>query len=217
MSDDPQPTDTSHWEIYNFVGGTHTPGVTAGAAGIDLNYGPIRDIQLTVVVPLGFETGKAAGLGDIELAVKYRFLHQSEGSAAPDLAFFPRLFTPTGGHRYGTGHASLFLPIWAQKDFGKWSLFGGGGYTINPGAGQRNYWLTGAVLSRPVSKRLTLGVEIYHRTPDAIDAKTFTGLNLGALYKLTDHWSLIGAGGPCVDHAREQGQYAFYFALKADY
>ena len=32
VTDDPQPTDVGHWEIYNFVDGDHAPGVTAGEA-----------------------------------------------------------------------------------------------------------------------------------------------------------------------------------------
>jgi hypothetical protein len=220
VSDDPEPTDTGHWEIYNFVTGTHTPGQTAGAAGLDLNYGPIKDLQLTAVIPLAYQTGQTGvdpGLGDIELGAKYRFLHQAEGSLMPDVAVFPRLFVPTGGRQRGTGRFSLLLPIWAQKDIGKWSVFGGGGYTINPGPGQRNFWLSGAALSRPVTDRLTLGIEVFHQTPDAIDAKDFTGMNLGVIYKLTDHWSLLASGGPGLQNAAEEGRYTFYVSLKADY
>ena len=217
VTDDPQPTDPGHWEIYNFVTGVHTPGDTSGEAGLDLNYGPVKDVQLTAVLPLAFQSGSSVGVGNVELAVKYKFLHQANGSAMPDVAFFPRLFTASGGHRYSTGHPSLFLPIWAEKDFGKWSLFGGGGYTINPGAGQRNFWLTGVTLARQVSKRLTLGAEVYHQTADADDARDFTGVNLGAIYKLTNHWSLLASGGPGVQNAREQGRYDFYLSLKADY
>ena len=100
---------------------------------------------------------------------------------------------------------------------GKWQLFGGGGYQINPGAGQRDFWSSGAVLARDVSERLNLGAEIYAHTADAIDAKSFVGVNLGAAWRLTPHWSLLAAGGPGIENARTQGQYDFYVALKADY
>jgi len=36
-----------------------------------------------------------------------------------------------------------FLPVWMQKDVGDWTVYGGGGYWINPGAGQKNWWFTG--------------------------------------------------------------------------
>jgi len=80
VTDDPEPTDTGHWEIYNFITATHTPGDTSGQGGFDINYGAAKDLQLTAVIPIDLESGARAGLGDIELAVKYRFLHQADGS-----------------------------------------------------------------------------------------------------------------------------------------
>jgi len=219
VSDDPEPTEAGHWEIYGFAAGSHITGASSGAAGLDINYGGAPDLQLTAVVPLDYETGgeREAGIGNVELAAKYKFIHQKAGSLLPDVAFFPRAFVPTGGHRFGTGRVSLLLPLWAQKDFGKWSLFGGGGYQINPGRGQRDFWLTGIGLQRSVSERLSVGAEIYHQTANADDARRFTGVNIGALYKLSDRWSLLGSAGPGLEHARSEGRYGFYFALKADY
>ena len=219
FSDDPEPTDPSHWEIYGYLAGTHVAGGTSGESGFDINYGGARDLQLTAVVPLDYQHqhGTDIALGDLELAAKLRFLHQRTGSAMPDVAFFPRVFTPTGGRRFGTGHAQVLLPVWAGKDFGPWSVFGGGGYEINPGAGNRSFWLSGVGVTRTLTKRLSVGVEAYHHTADATDGAAFTGVNLGALYKLSDHWSLIGSGGPGVQNADREGRYAFYAALKADY
>ena len=39
VSDDPQPTDYRHYEIYLLTEGTRTDDGTAGASGIDFNYG----------------------------------------------------------------------------------------------------------------------------------------------------------------------------------
>ena len=219
VTDDPQPTDTGHWEIYNFALGTHIAGETDGAAGFDINYGGAKDLQLTAVLPLNYQTGTGGtvGLGNVELAAKYKFLHQADGSILPDVAFFPRAFVPTAGRRFGTRRLSLLLPLWAQKDFGPWSLFGGGGYDINPGPGQRNFWQTGIGVQRQMSARFALGGEIYRLTADTDDARRFTGVNLGALYKVSEHWSLIGSAGPGIENARTQGRYDFYLALKADY
>ena len=218
VTDDPAPTDPGHWEVYNFVAGVRADGSTGGQAGFDINYGGAKDLQLTAVVPLGFDTGEGrAGLSNVELAVKYRFLHQDKASLAPDLAFFPRLITPTGGTRLGAGHVQLFLPVWAERDFGPWAVFGGGGLTFNPGRDQRDFWLSGVGVTYSLTKRLSLGAEAYHHTRDARDGADFTGVHVGALLKLSDHWSLIGAGGPGVQNARTQGQSSFYVALKADY
>jgi len=217
VTDDPEPTDLGHWEIYNFATGTQIAGQTAGQAGFDINYGGMKDVQLTAVVPIDFQTGSQPGAGDLQLAVKYRFLHQAQGSLAPDLAVFPRLYAPTGTGAFAGSGFSLFLPLWGQKDFGKWSLLGGGGFDINPGAENRNFWLSGLTVSREMSDRLSLGVEVYHQTPATRDARTFTGLNFGETYRLTKHWLLLAAGGPGVQNARQEGLYDFYIALEATY
>jgi hypothetical protein len=149
------------------------------------------------------------------MAAKYRFLHQD--GAGVDLAFFPGVTVPTASHREGVGRWTVELPLWAQKDVGPWELFGGGAYTINPGRGNRNYWTGGVAAQREITKRLSLGAEIYHHSRDADDAQPFTGLNLGLTYRLNPHWSIAASGGPGVQHPSEGGRYAFYAALKADF
>ena len=82
VSDDPEPTDYGHFEIYLFGSGTAVRDGTGGAGGIDFNYGAAPDLQLTGVVPLGFDSPSsgrtATGLGNIELAAKYKILHQDD-------------------------------------------------------------------------------------------------------------------------------------------
>lgn len=219
VTDDPAPTDYGHWEIYNFVGGAHVADSTAGQTGLDLNYGAAPDVQLTLVIPAAYDSagGDHFGMGTVEIAVKYQVLHQIGGGLRPDLAIFPRVFAPTAPDRFGSGRWGLLLPLWAQKDFGKWQLFGGGGYQINSGPGDRDFWTGGLAVQRAVSDRLSLGAEVYGRSREADDARSFTGVSLGAAYKLVEHWSLLVAGGPGIQNAREGGRYVFYLALKADY
>jgi hypothetical protein len=115
VSDDAEPTDLGHWEIYGFVEGSHVPGDTAGQGGLDLNYGAAKDLQLTAVLAIDDQTGVAAGPGDIEIAAKYRFLHLAAGSWTPDLAVFPRVFAPTAPSRFGARRPSVLLPIWGKR------------------------------------------------------------------------------------------------------
>ncbi|HZZ87723.1 MAG TPA: hypothetical protein VFE13_05240, partial [Caulobacteraceae bacterium] len=217
VTDDPAPTDLGHWEIYNFANGVATPGVVAGEAGLDLNYGAFKDVQATLVLPAAYLAGDggAVGGGQIEAAAKLKLLHQD--GFGLDVAVFPRAFIPTSGGRFGGDHVNLLLPIWVGRDIGKWQVFGGGGYQINPGPGARNFWTGGLAVTRDVSERLNLGAEIYAHTPDAVDARRFVGVNVGAALRLTPHWSLLAAGGPGLQNARSEGQYDFYVALKADY
>jgi len=97
-SDDPEPTDFKHFEIYAFSNGTTARAGTSGEAGVDFNYGAAPDLQLTATVPAGFDRpsgGKTAiGFGNIELAAKYRFLHQDTFDL--DVSFSPRVFMDGG-------------------------------------------------------------------------------------------------------------------------
>lgn len=217
VTDDPEPTALGHWEVYNFVSVTGHSHETAGAGGLDINYGAARDLQLTLVVPVEFDSPGRAGLADIELAAKYRFLRQAPGSWAPDVAVFPRLFAPTASHRSGPAQVGLLLPIWAQKDAGPWSVFGGGGYDINPGRGNRNFWQAGLGVSRAIGERWSLGAEVWRQSSDADDGQAFTGVNLGATYRVSDHWTLMLSAGPGVENAGREGRFAAYFALLASY
>ena len=216
VTDDPEPTRTEGWENYAFVSGVNTPGETAGEVGVELNYGGAPDLQLSLDLPLAFDSLQSlrAGGGDVQASAKYRFIHQSEGSWAPDVAAFPAITLPTGAAAFHTGHVSYFLPIWAQKDFGKWSVFGGGGYDINPGSGQRSYGLIGAALTRSFSKRLNLGIELYHETPQTIGGPAITNLGLGAIYQLTKHWALMASGGPGLQAPGRSETSAFYASLQ---
>jgi hypothetical protein len=222
LTDDPQPTDTGHWEIYNFVIGSHDADGLEGEAGADINYGAAKDLQLTAVLPLAYDnpngfttTGLRGGTGIIELAAKYKVIHADDKGWVPDVSVFPRVFVPTD-HRYGTGHVELFLPVWAEKDFGPWQVFGGGGYQINPGADQRNFWQGGIAANRTMSKWLSMGVELFGQTRDAVDGPGFTTLNAALTYKLVEHWSLLASAGPTWEQGGGHGQ-VFYLALKADY
>lgn len=215
VTDDPEPTEPGRWEVYNFATATERAGATDGEAGLDINYGGADDLQLTLILPVAYEREDHShwGVGDVEVGAKYRFLHQAKGRLTPDVAFSPSVTLPTGRDRFGEGSATLFLPLWAQKDVGPWSVFGGGGYEIRPG---RDVWESGVAVTRSIGERLTVGSEVYHHTSEEPGEAGFTGLNVGVVYQLSDRWSLLASGGPGVQN-RSQGRYSVYASLKADY
>jgi hypothetical protein len=222
LTDDPQPTEPGHWEIYNFVQSTAAYGALHGEAGLDLSYGGAEDLQLTAVLPIGFDnengfsaSGTRTGTGMIELAAKYEFPRQTGGGWLPDVSIFPRFLIPTE-RNFGYDHTDIFLPIWAEKDFGPWSVFGGGGYELNPGHGARNFWQGGIAVNRRLSTQLRLGVEVYGQTSDTVALDGYTAVNFGATYKLVEHWSLLASAGPTWTHGGGHGG-VFYLSLKADY
>jgi hypothetical protein len=214
VTDDPQPTDDAHYEIYLFDGGTRTRDGTGGAAGIDFNYGGASDLQLTAVLPLVFDrsagAGTATGLGNIELAAKYRFLHTQD--IGWDIAIFPRVFLPAGSPAVGERHTSLLLPVWVGKGWGQWSTFGGGGCEIHRGGDSKDFCLMGWALTRKIA-RLQIGTELYHRTADTRGGRASTGVGAGFTYDLSDRYHVMGAMGPGIQNAGSTNRYSWYTAL----
>jgi len=212
-TDDPEPTDRGHWEVYAFASGAQSHSNFEGAAGFDLNYGPAAGVQLTATLPIEYaaDGGGRAGFGDIEMGVKYRFFQRAD--AGFSIAAFPRLILPTARSGFGTGRVRLLLPIWAQQDIGDWSLFGGGGYTINPGPGNRDFWQSGLALTRTVTPRLSLGAEMFHETASEVGGHGTTSVNVGGVYRLGGPFSLLFSGGPGFEHRRDGAQLNAYVAL----
>jgi len=215
VSDDPQPTDYRHFEIYLFTGGTSARGGTGGTAGIDFNYGAAPDLQLTAVVPFAFDSvaagGTSTGLDNIELAAKYRFLHQENFGWS--VAFFPRLFLPAGSPELGERHVSLLLPVWVGKDWGEWSTFGGGGCEINRGGDSQNFCLMGWALTRQVLPDLQIGAEPYRQTADTRGGRDSAGVGAGVIYDLGEHDHLMASFGPGVQNAGDTDRCSWYTAL----
>ena len=214
VTDDPEPTDYGHFEIYAFTGGTAARDGTAGAAGIDFNYGGAPDLQLTAVLPLEYDSparpGTVAGIGNIELAAKYRFLHQEDFGW--DVAVFPRVFLPSASRDVGDRHAAFLLPVWVEKDFGKWSTFGGGGCALNNGGGGRDYCLAGWALTREIVPALHLGAEVYRQSAGTRGGRASAGLSVGATYDLSQNYHLMASFGPGIENAAETNRYSWYAA-----
>jgi hypothetical protein len=215
VTDDPEPTDQGHYEVYFFGQGENARDSSGGSAGVDFNYGAVRNLQLTAVVPLSWSSTNSAptqsGLGNVELAAKYRFLQQQ--SAGADLAFFPRVFLPAGSAAVGERHAQLFLPFWVQRSGQQWAVFGGGGCTLNHGSEGRNYCQVGAAVTDQVSSRLQVGAELYHQSAATQGAPASTGAGFGATYDVSEHWHLMFSAGPGLQNPQETGRAMWYVAM----
>ena len=153
----------------------------------------------------------SAGLGNIEAAAKYRFLHQAD--VGWDIAVFPRLFLPAASASLGERHYSLLLPVWLQKDRGPWSTFGGGGCVINHGGDSKNFCLAGWALVRQVLPRLQLGAELVHQTPQVQAARSMTALGAGMRYDFDENYHLLAYAGPGLQNALETDRYSWYVSI----
>ncbi len=219
-TDDPEPVEYQHWEVYGFSEATSIAGDTSGTLpGLEVNYGAVPNLQLHIVVPLAFDSLSGSwqsGIGDIELGVKYRFVQEDDEGWRPMIGVFPLVEVATGDARrgLGAGYTRAFLPVWLQKSFGDWQTYGGGGYWINPGAGNKNYWFAGWLLQRKITEQLTLGGEIFHQTADTVGGVESTGFNLGGSYDFTENHHLLFSAGRGIQHADETNRFSYYVAYQ---
>jgi hypothetical protein len=204
VTDDPEPVDYQHWEVY--VGSQHaqtSDGWSGTAPHFELNYGVITNVQLHLIAPLAYHTPSGGnshyGYGDTEFGVKFRFLQETE--RWPQVGVFPQLEIPTGSQSagLGSGQVQAFLPVWLQKSFGDWTIYGGGGYGLNPGAGNADWGFGGMVVQWQVAKNVLLGAEIYHRTTQTIGGRADTAFNLGTVIDVTEHQHLLFSTGRSLD------------------
>ena len=225
------PVDYGHWEIYGFSLGTFAKGAASALSpAVEVNNGLLPNVQVHMMMPLALSATSGMspqfGLGDVEFGVKYRVLTAEPADWWPQIGIYPLLDVPSGNAErgLGTGRTHAFLPVWIQKDFDKWTTYGGGGYWINPGPGNRSYWFVGWVLQRQVTDSLALGGEIFHQTRFAtggpgslgfpLGSKDTTGFNLGAIYDFNQNYHLLLSAGRGLQHASTNNVFSYYAALQ---
>jgi hypothetical protein len=64
ITDDPEPPDYQHWELYVFSQGTHAMGETSGVVppSFDFNYGIVPNVQLHIQPGMAFAHANGAPL-----------------------------------------------------------------------------------------------------------------------------------------------------------
>jgi hypothetical protein len=200
ITDDPEPVDYRHGEFYiSSMYTNNRDGKEGTLPHFEFNYGAVPDVQLHILIPLAFVHPNGGptmyGLGDTELGVKYRFIHENE--TTPQVGSFPLVHLPTGdsARGLGVGHVQLFFPVWAQKSLGPWTTYGGGGYWINPGGGNKNFWQLGWLWQRDITKAITLGAEIFYFGKNMDNGRDQTGYNIGCIFNISEeHHILLSAG-----------------------
>jgi len=215
-TDDPEPVEYRHWEFYLASQDAKNKDGWAGTAPhVEVNYGALPNLQLHMIVPLAYvrpnDGSSHYGFGDLELGAKYRFIQ--EGNWWPMVGTFPIVDFPTGKSSLGLGGGNYraFFPIWFQKSLGPWQSYGGGGYWINPGSGNKNYWFFGWQVQRELSKSITLGAEVFYNTPPATGAGGQTGFNVGTIVNLTDEHHLLFSTGRDI---HGQNRFSAYIAYQ---
>ena len=217
LTDDPDPVDRHHAEINLINQQTRADGGRAGSDVGELNVGCAAETQCHVAVALAFNHPDAgpsrAGLGDLELGVKYRFLNRSEDGWSA--AVYPTFFLPTGNaaRGLGNGRAQLLLPLWVQRSAGKWRWDAGIARLINRAPDARDSWFTGLLARRSFGSRLSLGAELFRRTSTAVGTPSATGFNVGAIVHVSPHQNLLVSTGRALSHV-EINRYSMFVAYQ---
>ena len=200
ITDDPEPVEYHHEEFYISSQYADNKGGKEGTLPhLEFNSGIIPDVQVHLLVPFAFvqQNGGPAmyGLGDTEVGVKYRFIHETD--ILPQMGIFPIMHLPTGDRDRGLGggHVPFFLPLWLQKSAGPWTTYGGGGYWSNPGSDNRNFWQLGWLVQREIGKVITVGAEMFYFGKDAAGGRDRVGYNAGGIFDVSEEHHILFSGG----------------------
>ena len=199
VTDDPDPVDRGHAEVNAIYQEVRTSDGRAGVLTGELNQGCARETQCHVAVPLAFDRPDGGpsrtGVGDIELGVKFRFLHDED--SAWSAATYPTLTLPTGDESrgLGNGRTQLSLPVWVQRSAGPWNFDAGVAWLANPAPDARDSWFAGLLAQRSFGDRLKLGAEVFRRSSVSQGVPASCGFNVGAIVNVALHQNLLASAG----------------------
>ncbi len=204
QTDDPVPVELHHYEFYIFGGMDGTPVETDSTGpAFEFNWGAIPRVQLHVIAPWGsvnpsnnpiYAPGgvgpSAFGFTDMELGSKIAFIKESK--YIPQIGTFTMFEMPTGNYDKGLGVGKVWykIPLWLQKNIGRWLLDGGGGETVVPQTQYRNFPYGAFLLKYTFGERLELGGEVFshgregYATPQT---EASTMIDIGGYYHFKHH------------------------------
>jgi hypothetical protein len=204
-TDDPEPVDYRHWEYYiSSINGWQAKSWLGTLPHVEVNYGVAPNVQLHLLLPMNyisFQGITRVGYANTEIGMKYRFVNETDHM--PQIGVFPIAEVPTvPNSRFGNGKMQVYLPVWLQKSWGKLTTYGGSGYWINPGDGNKNWLFTGWEVQYDFTEVFTFGGEIYYHTPSDVVTKAAAGFNLGGFVNFSKKFHFIFSAGHSVagDH-----------------
>jgi hypothetical protein len=210
--DDPVPVDFRHYEFYIFGAADGTPVLMSSVGpAFEFNWGAVPRVQLHAILPWGgaFPSNKAVyapagegasafGLTDMELGVKLAIFKETK--ITPQIGTFTMFEMPTGNFDNGLGVGKVWykLPVWLQKNEGKWLFDGGAGEEVVPQTGLHDFPYGGFLVKRELNERLELAAEIFSHGAEGIAAAQ------------TQKSTMIDAGGYW--HLKKEPDTEFLFA-----
>ena len=205
-TDDPAVTERGklHFEFFNEFDALQLqyPNLRQNTVNYKLNYGLPFNLELDVDAPYlaiyrAVGTPNSAGVGDLNLGVKWLFHKESAGSRVPALAASFYVEFPTGNtqQQLGSGLTDYWLNFIAQKSLShKTRVNGNAGYLFagNTSTGalgiqtaRGHVFAGGLSILHDFTARLTLGGEIYGGYANNTDlARSQLQSMLGGQYKV---------------------------------
>jgi len=199
FTDDPQPVDFRHWEYYISTTNIFRTNAWSGTSPhVEVNYGLVPNVQVHLILPMNYDyspqNGFKFGYATTELGVKYRFVQETE--EVPQIGTFPVVEIPTiQNNEFSNGRAQFFIPVWVQKSWGKLTSYGGAGYWINPGTGNKNWFFAGWEAQYDLSSVVTLGEELYYHTADAVTTNPVAAFSIGGSINASEKFHIIFSAG----------------------
>ncbi|MGE5624938.1 MAG: hypothetical protein ACM3ZT_05265 [Bacillota bacterium] len=196
LTDDPDPIDYRTFELIPayFVDRSRDGEEIDGPIA-DFNYGIAPDMHLNLqggwarLLPAGGPS--ESGFSDLRMALKWRFHKETDGS--PEIAIYPAVEFPTGNAEKGLGNGQAWyqFPLWLEKNWGDWSSYGGGGWTLNRAPGARDFFYGGWELQRKLGDSAYLGAEVFSQGSTGAGQAGSTVFNFGGGYTLNSRAMLI--------------------------
>ena len=212
-TDDPEVTarGTLHFEFFNEFDGlqpSEFPDRSQNTANFKVNYGLPHSLEVDLDIPYlsiyrASGTPGAAGIGDTNLGLKWKFHSATAGSRVPALAASLYIEFPTGNdqQQLGSGLNDYWLNFIAQEPFTDKTrlnvnlgfLFAGNTSTgvVGVQTTRGQVYTSGVSLLHDFRARLTLGGEVFSAIADTAGlARTQLQFQGGGQYAVRDGFSL---------------------------
>ena len=200
QTDDPVPVDLHHYEFYIFGGADGTPAETdstgpglrvqlgcdsARPAACDFALGSGGAVEQPAFIFRRERVQPSSGSRIWNWARRLRIIKETKH--IPQIGSFTMFEMPTGNYSKGLGVGKVWyrLPLWLQKNIGKWLLDGGAGYQVVPQTGYRNFPYEGFLLKYTFGERLELGGEVFSHGAEGLAApqtRPSTLIDFGGYY-----------------------------------
>ena len=126
----------------------------------------------------------------MELGAKIAFIKESKRFRRLARSRCSKFRTGNSDKGLGVGKVWYKLPIWVQKNEGKWLFDGGAGYEVVPQTDYRNFAYGGFLVKKELSERLEMGAEMFaHGAEGMAAAQTQASImvDVGGYYHFKKH------------------------------